>query len=473
MAGIWEGFKKAIGVEPREIKDLEQKALQQHGRQVKPPSKPSGSSIEITPEYKEIMQWLEAKAPLVFVTGKAGTGKSTFIQYLRDCFTENMAVVAPTGVAALNVGGATIHSFFRLPPRIATDDDIHLVRDRRLYRKLKLLVIDEISMVRADVVDAMDQFLKLNREVQEPFGGVQVVMVGDLFQLPPVVQAIERDVLAQMAYQSPYFFSAKVLKSGSMVTKELTKIYRQSEEEFIRLLNRVRVGDVDEEALNQINGLSENGEAREGVITLCATNRVADAINDEELKNIESEEKTFMGNVTGKFALEETKLPSPMNLTLKVGAQVMFTKNDETKRWVNGTVGKVVELKDESATVVILDGTGRAYEVGPVEWETFKYELKDEAIKPVSMGKYTQLPLMLAWAVTIHKSQGKTLDKVRIDLGSGAFDYGQVYVALSRCKAMSGISLAKPMNKSDIRCDPVIKRFYEALNERGKPSLSL
>jgi ATP-dependent exoDNAse (exonuclease V) alpha subunit len=191
---------------------------------------------------------------------------------------------------------------------------------------------------------------------------------------------------------------------------------------------------------------------------------VADSINDDELKRIESEEKTFMGSVTGKFALEETKLPSPMNLTLKVGAQVMFTKNDEAKRWVNGTVGKVVELKDETATVEILDGAGRSYEVGPVEWETFKYELKDEAIKPVSMGKYTQLPLMLAWAVTIHKSQGKTLDKVRIDLGSGAFDYGQVYVALSRCKAMRGISLAKPMNISDIRCDPVIKHFYQALS---------
>lgn len=465
MTGIWEEFKKAVGITPVSIEKLNRSALK---RPPKPPPVPkTKTDIEVTPEYRQILDWLNAKAPLVFVTGKAGTGKTTFIQFLKENYQGNTVVVAPTGVAALNVGGATIHSFFRLPPRIVTDDDIHLVRDRKLYRNLQLLILDEISMVRAEVVDAIDQFLKLNRESHEPFGGVQLLMVGDLFQLPPVVPRPEREALGRMGYGSPYFFSAKIFKHCEMVTKELTKVYRQTDAEFINLLNQVRVGDSIGDVLPVLNAQCRPpDELRDAVITLSCTNRVADEINEMELNKINKPVRTYTGEVSGRFALEEVKLPSPLNLSLKVGAQVMFTKNDENKRWVNGSLGRVVKLADNSVWVEVSDGavTG-THDVMPVRWETFKYEFDNESecIKPVTSGTYRQYPLMLAWAVTIHKSQGKTLEKVRVDLGSGAFDFGQVYVALSRCRSLKDIRLTRPVRQTDIKCDPMIKRFYEAM----------
>lgn len=378
-----------------------------------------------------------------------------------------MAVVAPTGVAALNVSGATIHSFFRFPPRVVSDDDVKIVRDRRLYRKLQLLIIDEISMVRVEILDAIDQFLQLNRETKEPFGGVQLLMVGDLFQLPPVVPRREYEALKLMGYESTYFFSAKVLKRCEMVTKELTKIYRQSEEPFISLLNRIRVAEALEEIVQVLNARCMSSEATENVvITLACTNRVADAINDGELRKLSGSLKTFTGEASGKFALEDEKLPSPINLSLKVGAQVMFTKNDEKKRWVNGTLGRVVEFDEDSIRVEAGEGNLlETYDVKTVQWESYRYDYdgRQDKIIPTSSGTYRQYPLMLAWAVTIHKSQGKTLEKVRLDLGEGAFDYGQVYVALSRCRSLEDIHLVRPVRNTDIKCDPAIKRFYEAL----------
>ena len=463
---IWDEFKRAFGVSPVSIDKLNQTALKT------PPQVDSSfqkkSDIEVTPEYQQIFDWINAKAPIIFVTGKAGTGKTTFIQYLRENFKDNLVVVAPTGVAALQVGGVTIHSFFQLPPRVVTEEDIKVVRDRKLYQKLRLLVIDEISMVRAEVIDAIDQFLQLNRENKAPFGGVQLLMVGDLFQLPPVVPKREQEALDKMGYESPYFFSAKILKQCSLVSKELTKIYRQSEESFIWALNRVRLAELSNYVLPLLNSrCTPFDQIKETVITLASTNRVADQINEHELGKIASPIQTFVGEVTGKFALEDEKLPSPINLALKVGAQVMFTKNDEKKRWVNGSLGRVVEFVGD----VIRVETGsvdlkKIYDVQRVKWESFRYEFDDdlEKIVPVSSGVYRQYPLMLAWAVTIHKSQGKTLDKVRIDLGAGAFDYGQVYVALSRCRSLEDIQLARPIQKEDIKCDPVIKRFYQAFN---------
>lgn len=463
--GIWDEFKKAFSISPVSIEKLNREAL-------KAPSKPisdvkKSSDIEITPEYRQILDWLNAKAPIIFVTGKAGTGKTTLIRYLKENFQDNTVVVAPTGVAALHINGATIHSFFRFPPRVVTDDDIKLVADRKLYQKMRLLIIDEISMVRAEIIDAIDQFLQHNREVNEPFGGVQLLMVGDLFQLPPVVQRREYEALKLMGYESPYFFSAKILKRCSMVSKELTKIYRQSEEQFISILNRVRVAESIDDILPALNrrclSLDSGNDA---VITLSCTNRVADEINDQELAKLATPLKTFMGEVSGKFALEDEKLPSPVNLCLKVGAQVMFTKNDEKKRWVNGTLGRVVEFGEESIRIETGEGHSREiYDVKQVKWESYKYEYDDDndRIKPVSTGIYRQYPLMLAWAVTIHKSQGKTLERVHVDLGEGAFDYGQVYVALSRCRSLEDIHLAKPLRNVDIKCDPTIKRFYSAL----------
>lgn len=466
MMGIWDEFKKAFNVSPVSIEKLNREAL-------KTPSEPFPSvqktnEIEVTPEYREILDWLNAKAPIIFVTGKAGTGKTTLIRYLRANFQDNAVVVAPTGVAALHVSGATIHSFFRFPPRVVTDDDIKMVSDRKLYQKMRLLIIDEVSMVRAEIIDAIDQFLQHNREIKKPFGGVQLLMVGDLFQLPPVIKRLEYEALKLMGYESPYFFSAKILKRCAMVSKELTKMYRQSEEQFISILNRVRVAESIDDVLPALNRrcLSTDANNDHAIITLACTNRVADGINDQELNKLSTPLRTFVGEVSGKFALEDEKLPSPLNLTLKIGAQVMFTKNDEKKRWVNGTLGRVVEFDVDAIRVETGEGRFKeTFDVKPVKWESFKYEYDhgQDRIKPVSAGVYRQYPLMLAWAVTIHKSQGKTLEKVRVDLGEGAFDYGQVYVALSRCRSLEDIHLAKPIRNTDIKCDPAIKRFYSAL----------
>lgn len=462
---VWDFFRKAVGIPPVSFDHLNRTALQSPLKANRIVRK--SKDIQVTPEYRQILQWLNSKAPIVFVTGKAGTGKTTLIHYLRENFQDNSVVVAPTGVAALNVGGATIHSFFRIPPRIVTADDIKLVRDRSLYRKLRLLIIDEISMVRSDILDAIDQFLQLNRENSKPFGGVQLLMVGDLFQLPPVLQRRDAEALKVMGYESPYFFSAKVLKRCGMVPKELTKVYRQSEEGFISTLNQIRVAEAIDQVLPTLNRrhLALDGQART-IITLACTNRVADGINDQELNKLSTPLRTFLGEISGRFSLEDEKLPSPLNLSLKAGAQIMFTRNDEKKRWVNGTLGRVVKFGSETISVEIGEGRLREmHDVGRAKWESYKYEFDDEQdmITPVSSGVYWQFPLMLAWAVTIHKSQGKTLDKVRLNLGDGAFDYGQVYVALSRCRSLEDIYLDQLIRKEDIKCDPVIKRFYNAL----------
>ncbi len=461
----WAEFKKLLGITPVDIERLNRAALQA-------PLAPKVSikkipDIEVTEEYSQIMSWLEAKAPIIFVTGKAGTGKTTLIRYIRAQFQSSAVVVAPTGVAALHVNGATIHSFFRFPPKVVTDDDIKLVRDRKLYRKMSLLIIDEISMVRAEVIDAVDKFLRINRESNEPFGGVQLLLVGDLFQLPPVLGRNEIGALKMMGYESPYFFSAKIFKKCSLISKELTKIFRQSDETFITILNRIRGADLLDDVLPLLNRRSLSLEqAGNSIITLACTNGVADAINDRELRKLSTPIRTFMGEVSGKFTVEDAKLPSPINLSLKVGAQVMFTKNDEKRRWVNGTLGRVVGLSDAAIRVEVGDDNQKdIHEVQQVKWESFqyKYDETQDKITSVSTGTYRQYPLMLAWAVTIHKSQGKTLEKVRVDLGKGAFDYGQVYVALSRCRSLEDIHLVRPVRRQDVKCDPVIKRFYSAL----------
>ncbi len=466
---IWDKFKEMFGVSPVSIDAVRQQALltertatvSQKDRSV------STDDIVITEEYRQILEWLKAEAPIVFVSGKAGTGKTTFVQYLRNQFDKNLVVVAPTGVAALNIQGSTIHSFFRFPPRIIIDSDIQYVRDRKLYTKMSLLVIDEASMVRADVIDGIDKFLRKNRGVNEPFGGVQVLLVGDLFQLPPVLNRREAEAFQQMGYDSPYFFGAKAFKRSHMVSKELTKVFRQSDDHFIQMLNKIRQAealDIVIPLLNQRHVPAVNSS--ETIITLTCTNRIADQINDLHLGKLPGDLKTFIGEVSGKFALEDEKLPSPINLSLKVGAQVMFTKNDDQKRWVNGTLGKVVEL-NETIRVEIQEKYRTAiYDIQKVKWEAFKYEFDEsqDQIVPKRSGFYMQYPLMLAWAVTIHKSQGRTLEKVRVDLGEGAFDFGQVYVALSRCRSLEDIHLVRPIKANDIKCDPVIKRFYEALS---------
>jgi ATP-dependent exoDNAse (exonuclease V) alpha subunit len=422
---------------------------------------------------------IERGTPLIFVSGKAGTGKSTLIRYLRFVLEKkNVVVLAPTGVAALQVEGATLHSFFKLPPRIAVDGDIKELRDRSLYRATDLIIIDEISMVRADMIDAIDLFLRLNgKDKNAPFGGSKLLLIGDLFQLPPVVNRSEEEVLDHLSYRSPFFFSAKCLANVDLVPIELTKMYRQKDKQFTKLLNAIRVAEDIEESLAKINtSCVLSAEERPTLIALCSTNAKADEINDRELAALRTAPEIFIGAVTGNFRRDNHSLPAPMNLVLKVGAQVMFTKNDEGKRWVNATLGRVVGMSQSELKVQIQgEDDDSVVEVKRAIWKNYKYVLEESSGRIVAeeIGTYLQFPLTLAWAVTIHKAQGKTLPKVTVDLGNGAFASGQVYVALSRCRSLSDIRLARPIRAKDVRCDLRSKAFFEATMELQKESANV
>lgn len=427
------------------------------------------NSIEITPEYQEVIDAIERHDPYIFVSGKAGTGKTTLIGYLRENIAGNVVVVAPTGVAALQVKGVTIHSFFRLPPRlIFPEEDIKPLKDKRLYKDIRLLIIDEISMVRADVVDAIDLFLRANGpHKSQPFGGIGVVFVGDLFQLPPVVSNADMQVLAERGYEGPYFFYAMALHRKDVTMVELSKIFRQKDVHFADLLNQIRINQDITQALNALNNQCYHNAAPvdEQTITLTTTNARADQINHAGLRALESEAKIYTGTTTGKFNVDDRNLPSPNHLTLKIGAKVMFTATDSNfpKRWVNGTIGVVRELLPNSVKVVVQNGSyENTVEVKGHQWESYRYDhdMMSGKISPNIIGTFVQIPLMLAWAVTIHKSQGKTLDKIKVDLSSGAFASGQVYVALSRCTSIEGITLERPIQPKDVSCDQEVKRFY-------------
>ena len=414
---------------------------------------------------------LELGCPLVFLTGKAGTGKSTFIHYFKEKTNKRIAVVAPTGVAALNIEGQTINSFFRFPPRVIDKNDIKRAFNKTLYEKLDILIIDEVSMARVDLLDGIDQFLRVNSKNHKlPFGGVQVVLVGDLFQLPPVSPKEEWDILESKGYESPYFFSAKCIKSCKLAFIELTKIYRQDNQHFIRLLNRVREGINPTKTVQEINSNcydSNSISSYNANITLTSTNKKASEINYSKLRGLNFPEYTYEGLITGDFNIQKNKLPSPFILKLKVGAKVMFTKNDGQHRWVNGTLGKIKKL---AADKIWVDIDGKTHKVEKVSWETMRYEYDKDEDKIVAkvIGKFTQYPLRLAWAITIHKSQGKTLRNVCIDLGSGAFAYGQTYVALSRCPTLNDIKLKNPLSIDDIKIDDKVLEVYSYLREHTK-----
>jgi ATP-dependent DNA helicase PIF1 len=434
--------------------------------------------IEITSEYEAVLAAIARKDPYIFISGRAGTGKTTLVNYLRNHLQEQVAVVAPTGVAALQVRGMTIHSFFRFPPRlIFPEDDIKKLKDRRLYNKLGILIIDEISMVRADMVDAIDMFLRVNGPREgRPFGGVQIIFVGDLFQLPPVVRQEEMQVLLERGYDAAFFFNAQVLHRTEMTCIELRKIFRQKDKAFTDLLNQIRMNQGADAAIRIINETCyrprEGGDFQ--AITLTTTNQRADSMNAKEMRLLDTQTKIYKGRIEGKFNVDERNLPSPLDLTLKLGARVMFTANDRNipRRYMNGTLGKVIQFESDSITVELdvphsgSSKTRHLVEVPIFAWESYQYEFDEQEnqIKPVVNGKFEQFPLMLAWAVTIHKSQGKTLERVRVDLSGGTFAPGQVYVALSRCTTLEGIELEQPIRSSDIRTDARIKDFYQKLN---------
>ena len=345
--------------------------------------------------YLEARRLVEGGAPLVFVSGNAGTGKTTLIHYLRDNIALRNVVLAPTGVAALSAGGATIHSFFRFPPRIQDPEQIRVPKDRRLYQQLELVIIDEASMLRADLLDSIDVFLRACNNDFSPFGGVQLLLLGDMFQLPPVVPAAEWEVLEDRGYLSPYFFSALCLQDLKMAHVELDEIFRQSDPEFISLLNRLRVAEDIEAVIAQLNRWCGDPGGHHD-ITLTCTNRAADTINAEALAMLPGEERVFLGEVEGRFNLDGDRLPSPLELRLKPGARVMFTKNDEEGRWVNGSLGVVTWVAGDRIEVDTADAG--IHEVPRATWQSFKYRLdhKSGRIVGEEAGHYTQYPLMLA-----------------------------------------------------------------------------
>lgn len=429
------------------------------------------------PEAQDLIRLITYSSDSVFLTGKAGTGKSTLLRRLTSVISKNYIILAPTGIAALNVGGQTIHSFFQLEPRpyLPKDKDLKILKKKaKLLSKLDLIIIDEISMVRADLMRAIDLALRKNMKSKRAFGGKQLLMIGDLFQLPPVVDSRrqnEVDILEQN-YHSPYFFS-----SGSFVGQsdfhviELQEVYRQNDPTFIDVLNGIREGSYSGHHLKTLNrryvpSFSPDDESQE--IILATTNKVVDQTNQKQLENLRGREVEFHAKVSGSFESisSSTRLPAPISLKLKVGTRIMFIKNDPDKRWVNGSLGKVENIYSSTVEVKI-DNYPESVILEQDIWEDIEYKWnKDkERIEQIVKGTFTQFPIKLAWAVTIHKSQGKTFEKVVIDLGRGAFATGQTYVALSRCTSLEGIKLKTRVNPSDIKVDNRIIKFLDKKNQ--------
>ena len=423
--------------------------------------------LELSDDFNYALDLLEKTRKSMFITGRAGTGKSTLLRLFRKSTRKKTVVLAPTGIAALNVKGQTIHSFFGFPPRPDFQDHINKRRNRSLYKKMEVLIIDEISMVRADIIDGINRFLQINRENSLPFGGVQMVFFGDLFQLPPVVASPEEKMLFQSYYESPYFFSGKVYTEDGfeMEMLELRKVYRQEARQFIRLLDAVRTNRIDYDDLEDLNERHlPDFELEDYYITLSTRNSIVNRINARQLERLDAPNFKYLASVTGKF--ENRLFPTEQILQLKVGAQVMFIKNDPERHFVNGTIGKVISLSEDVIKVEVEDFSEEkeVIEVTKMDWEVLKYKTNvanSKAIETEVIGTFTQYPLRLAWAITIHKSQGKTFDKVIIDLGRGAFEHGQTYVALSRCRTLEGIVLKQALRAQDVQVDDIIVEFYE------------
>ena len=440
----------------------------------------SATDIDLSnPQFQDVWSLVRFSRNSVFLTGKAGTGKSTFLRYIIRNIKKKTVVLAPTGIAAVNVGGQTIHSFFHLPLNPFLPDDprfaVKVLRKRmrysnsfvKLIRNLELIVIDEISMVRADIIDFIDKILRVyTGNMRLPFGGKQMLFVGDVFQLEPVVTGDVRDVLARY-YDGLYFFNASVFKEMSLVSIELRKVYRQTDEHFVSMLDRIRSGSPTQDDITELNARLTSGEKpaaddEEMAITIATRRDMVDSINESHLNALRTEEHTYTGVIEGDFNIQS--LPTDRELHLKVGAQVVFIKNDPEHRWVNGTIAIIRECREDC--VIVSTSSEKYLQVYYERWTNIKYEYneKERTVDEVELGAFTQLPLKLAWALTIHKSQGLTFDKVFIDIGKGAFSGGQTYVALSRCRSLEGISLRSTINARDVFVNEQIRRFALEFN---------
>ena len=426
-----------------------------------PKPKEPPEPIQVTEEYKEIKSLIDDENKLIFVTGGAGTGKSTFVRWIEGQFEGNVAVAAPTGIAALTVSGVTIHRLCKFPPAWIVDKDIKYDH-KSVISKIDILILDEISMVNANLLDAIDEYCKLNRKSKKPFGGLTILMVGDLFQLPPVVTNVTKP-LFQREYRSAKFFAAHAVEKSSPSGIELTSSFRQKDETLIRLLGNIREGINLESSVEEFN---ENCKITDnpplGAVHLAPRNKDVETINTRRLSELPGPEVTYQSKLEGKFS--ESQLPAPDKVTLRVGAQVVFLSN--TKEWVNGNIGVVSAVSRDKVAVKII-GTSKTVDVKTYIWKNYDYiydEKEDQVVRQV-IGTFTQIPLSLAWAMTIHKSQGLTLDKVHLDLGIGAFETGQTYVGLSRSRSMSAITLARRLTPSDILVDREAVEFYKAIRE--------
>ena len=434
--------------------------------------------MEKNQELRNAWDFVEHTGISIFLTGKAGTGKTTFLRTLKEHSSKRSVIVAPTGVAAINAGGMTIHSFFQLPlspfvPDASIKNRFDYSKEKRkIMRTLDLLIIDEISMVRADLLDAIDSVLRRFREHDKPFGGVQLLMIGDLQQLTPVVTPEEEKVL-QRYYDTPYFFGSKALRSISYVTIELTHVYRQQDSTFITLLNNIREGKAtaaDLQLLNERYSPTFLPEAGSDYIRLTTHNRMAESYNEDQLRNLPSRACSFRAETDGNFP--EYSYPADFNLTLKVGAQVMFIRNDNNGRYYNGRIGHVTYVDNEKI-LVLCPGDEDAIEVEVETWENTKYTLneKTKQIEAEVQGTFKQYPLRLAWAITIHKSQGLTFEHAIID-AQASFASGQVYVALSRCKTLEGLVLASPIGNAAIINDSRVSDYISHQTEQAAQSIS-
>ena len=431
-------------------------------------------------EFQALWKLISDTHQSVFLTGKAGTGKSTFLKYICNNTRKKYVVLAPTGIAAVNVGGMTLHSFFKIPfrPLLPDDPDFSPLRIRKtlrynkekvkLLKELDLIIIDEISMVRADIIDFVDKVLRVYCEnMREPFGGKQLLFVGDVFQLEPVVTADMREVLKHY-YKQFFFFNARAFEMVKLVPIELRKIYRQNNPEFISLLDKVRIDRISSGELEIINrryNPSYTPNREDFVMTLATRRDVVDAINQDCLDSLKTKAYTYSGVIEGEFPMQN--LPTSQELTLKVGAQVIFVRNDKEQRWVNGTVGKVIELEDDNVRVEL--ESGESYYIDIEEWENVKYtyEEKKKKIKEELLGTFRQYPVKPAWALTVHKSQGLTFNNIVINFaGGGAFAGGQTYVALSRCTSLEGITLMQPISQRDIMINSEILKFSANFNNK-------
>lgn len=455
-------------------------------KSISPPSRPKEAEEVIdldNPEFQKAWELLQYTSQSVFLTGKAGTGKSTFLRYITEHTRKPYVVLAPTGIAAVNAGGQTLHSFFRIPFKPITPDDPDFARDRlrqrmkypatliKLIRKLELIIIDEISMVRADIIDFIDKLLRFyTHNERQPFGGKQLLLVGDVFQLEPVVTGDMRDILRPY-YRNFYFFGAHAFSNIRIVPIELRKVYRQTDPEFIALLDRIRAGISTPSDITRLNTrvalIPTPGKkaAKEFTMTLATRRDMVDHINEAHLDAIKKPVFEFHGIIKGDFP--ENSLPTDLDLSLKEGAQVVFIKNDPEHRWVNGTVGRVSAVAQDLLEVTL--ESGAPHRLKQEVWNNIKYTFnpRTKEIKEEVLGSFTQYPVKLAWALTVHKSQGLTFNNVIIDLGHGAFAGGQTYVALSRCRSFEGMTLASTIADRDIFVNPSVTHFARSFNDQS------